>query len=139
MVKTAPGKSKLKRIHKNELPKSIIESIDEKKGKDIITLDLTKIQNAVADYFIICHGDSRTQVETIAGFIEENVERLTGQKPDHKEGMENAEWILIDYLNVIVHIFVEETRRRYGLENLWGDAEVLSLAKKTRAARRKHA
>jgi ribosome-associated protein len=137
MVKSGSGKTKLKKLH-IELPKAIIESIEEKKGKEIVTLDLTTIQNAVADYFIICHGDSRTQVETIAGFIEENVARLTGQVPDHVEGYDNAEWILIDYFNVVIHVFQEDIRRHYKLENLWGDAEVVHLTKKTKAVR-KHA
>ncbi|MCD4747379.1 MAG: ribosome silencing factor [Bacteroidales bacterium] len=101
----------------------IIKGIQEKKGKEIISLNLSEIQNAVCNYFVICHGDSKIQVEAIADSIEEKVRKVTGVKPWHKEGFENAEWILIDYVDVVAHIFREDTRMFYNLENLWADAK----------------
>ncbi len=104
---------------------AIIKGIQEKKGNEIVCLNLQGIENAVCDYFIICHGDSSTQVEAIARSIEEFVNKRTGQHPWHSEGKENAEWVLIDYVDVVVHIFQREMREFYNLEALWADAEVL--------------
>lgn len=102
----------------------IIESIEEKKGKGIISLDFKNIENAVCEYFIICQGTSKVHVEAIADFVIENVKQKIKTAPWHKEGFENAEWILIDYANIIVHVFQEETRKFYKLENLWADADI---------------
>ncbi|MBI9039166.1 MAG: ribosome silencing factor [Bacteroidales bacterium] len=103
---------------------AIIKSIEEKKGKGLISLDFKNIENAVCEYFIICSGTSKVHVEAIADFIIENVKKKTKTAPWHKEGFENAEWILIDYANIIVHVFQEETRKFYKLENLWADADI---------------
>ena len=102
----------------------IIKGILEKKGKDIISLNLTKLPNAVCNYFILCHGNTKIQVEAIAESVEEKVIKGVRAKPWHKEGFENAEWILIDYVDVVVHIFQEHTRMFYNLEELWADAEI---------------
>jgi ribosome-associated protein len=104
-----------------------VEGIQEKKGKDIVSLDLRNIKNAVTDYFIVCHGESRTQVEAIARSVEEEIFRKTGENPWHREGFENAEWILLDYINIVVHIFQQEKRDFYGIERLWADAEIKKL------------
>ena len=101
----------------------VIKGIQDKKGIDIISLNLTKIEYAVANYFIICHGSNRPQVEAIADSVMEIVKKETGMNPWHKEGIENAEWILLDYVDVVVHIFQDITRNFYKLENLWADAE----------------
>ncbi len=101
----------------------IIKAIQEKKGKNIINLNLKKIENSVCDNFIICHGTSKTHVEAIADSVEEFVKKNTGVIPWHKEGYENAEWILIDYFDIVVHIFSEDTRKFYNLESLWADAD----------------
>jgi len=85
---------------------------------------LKNIPNAVSRYFVICHGTSRTQVEAIADSVENLVRKANGSKPWHKEGYENAEWILLDYVDVVVHIFQDQTRSFYKLEELWADAVI---------------
>lgn len=107
-----------------KLASIIIEAIQEKKGQDIISLNLRDIENAVTDYFVICHGTSRPQVEAIAESVMDAVDKKTGDDPWHKEGTENAEWILLDYVDVVVHIFRDNTRGFYQLEKLWADAKV---------------
>lgn len=105
-----------------------IKGILEKKGKNITSLDLRNIPNSVCDYFIICEGDSTTQVDAIAKSVEEEVKKETGENPYHSEGFENAEWILIDYVTVVVHIFQKQIREFYNLESLWADAEIEEFA-----------
>jgi len=102
----------------------VVKGIQEKKGKDIISMNLMNIPNAVSNYFVLCHGTSKTQVESIAEWVERIVKKSTGNKPWHKEGFENAEWILLDYVDVVVHVFQEETRMFYNLEKLWADAKI---------------
>jgi ribosome-associated protein len=109
------------------LAESVIEGILEKKGQNIRWLDLRKIENAVCDYFIICEGNSNTQVEAIAGEVEHMVKKQTGQRPYRSEGWENALWILIDYVDVVVHVFERDTRDFYKLEALWADAEEIKV------------
>jgi ribosome-associated protein len=109
------------------LTKEIIKGILEKKGKEIISLNLSKLTNAVTDFFVLCTGTSSTQVEAIAGSVEDMVQKATGEKPWHKEGFENAEWILLDYVTVVVHIFQEKARDFYNLEKLWDDAEIVKF------------
>lgn len=106
------------------LADSVIKGIAEKKGKNIICLDLKLVKNAVCDYFIICHGDSTTQVDAIAKSVEYEVKKYIGENPYHSEGFENAEWILIDYVNVVVHVFQKQIREFYNLEALWADAQI---------------
>jgi len=99
------------------------KGIEEKKGEEIVTLDIYKINPSVCDYFIICHGNSNTQVSSISEEIQKMVKENLGEKPFHVEGERNAEWVLIDYVNVVVHIFQRDFRTFYDLENLWGDAK----------------
>jgi ribosome-associated protein len=106
----------------NLLLENIIEGILDKKGKQIVDLDLKKVQNSICDHFVICHGNSNTQVNAIADSIEKKVKENLNQRVIHREGMENATWILLDYGNIVVHIFQEEIRNYYRLEELWGDA-----------------
>ena len=101
-----------------------IFGIQEKKGNDIVRLDLRNIFSSVSDYFVICHADSTTQVKAIANSVEEEIFKATQQDPWRKEGLEYGEWILLDYINVVVHIFRTDKREYYGVEDLWGDAEV---------------
>ncbi|OAQ38396.1 ribosome silencing factor RsfS [Pedobacter psychrophilus] len=101
----------------------IIHGIQEKKGNDIVRLDLRNIHSSVADYFVICHAESSTQIKAIADSVEKEVFEATGQDPYKKEGLQHAEWILLDYFDVVVHIFRTDKRAFYGLEDLWGDAE----------------
>ncbi|MDT3404108.1 ribosome silencing factor [Mucilaginibacter terrae] len=101
-----------------------IHGIQEKKGNDIVRLDLRNIKSSVSDYFVICHADSSTQVKAIANSIEDEIFKATQQEPWRKEGLEHAEWILLDYIDVVVHIFKTDKREFYGVEDLWGDAEI---------------
>ena len=101
-----------------------IFGIQEKKGNDIVRLDLRNIFSSVSDYFVICHADSSTQVKAIANSVEEEIFKATQQEPWRKEGLEYGEWILLDYIDVVVHIFRTDKREFYGVEDLWGDAEI---------------
>ena len=101
-----------------------IFGIQEKKGNDIVRLDLRNIFSSVSDYFVICHADSTTQVKAIANSVEEEIFKATQQDPWRKEGLEYGEWILLDYVDVVVHIFRTDKREFYGVEDLWGDAEI---------------
>lgn len=106
----------------------VIDSIQDKKGEDIVVLDLQKVPDTITDYFIICHADNTTQVRAIANNILDAVEQKTGNAPFSKEGFSNAEWILIDYLNTVVHVFYKEKRTFYQLEELWHDAQIKKIA-----------
>jgi ribosome-associated protein len=111
------------RLTKNsKILKSIIKAIQDKKGENIISLDLRKIHEAVADFFIICQASSNTQVKAIADSIETEVKEELGENPYHHEGQQSAQWVLIDYVNVVVHIMQPETRKFYRLEEMWSDA-----------------
>ncbi|HNV97812.1 MAG TPA: ribosome silencing factor [Chitinophagales bacterium] len=104
------------------LTELVIDSILDKKGEEVVHLDLTALPDAVSDHFIICHADSTTQVRAIGNHIAENVFDKGGVKPFSKEGFDNAEWIIIDYMDVVVHVFYKEKRYFYQLEDLWHDA-----------------
>ena len=106
------------------LSDEIMAAMLDKKAKDPVIIDFSKMNNSVADRFILCHGTSRTQVETIADHVMMQVKKNTGQVPNHKEGFANAEWILIDYTDIVVHVFQETPRKFYNLEQLWADAEI---------------
>ena len=101
----------------------IIESIKEKKGKNIVSIDLRKIENSIFDFFVICHGTSTTHVSAIADNIEIKPKELLGLRPAHIEGTQNAQWVLVDFLGVVVHVFQEEYRSFYRLEDLWADGK----------------
>jgi ribosome-associated protein len=103
-----------------------IHGIQEKKGNDIVRLDLRNLHSSVTDYFVICHADSATQVKAIANSIEEEIYKALKQDPWRKEGLEYGEWILLDYINVVIHVFRTDKREYYGVEDLWGDAEIKS-------------
>jgi len=106
---------------------SVVKGIEEKKGKNIQIFDLRKTGHAVSDFFVICNADSGTQVDAIAYSVEHEVKTATGESPWKSEGFENREWILIDYVNVVVHVFQTPVREFYRLERLWADAEVTEI------------
>ncbi len=108
----------------DQLLNYIIEGLQEKKGKEIVNIDLRKLDYAACDNFIICHGDSGTQVKALAGSVEDKVEEKLSLRIRHREGLENASWILLDYGDVVVHVFIKEARDYYMLEDLWGDADI---------------
>ncbi|TRZ41453.1 ribosome silencing factor [Robertkochia solimangrovi] len=105
----------------------ILKGIEEVKGKDVNILDLREIENTVCDYFVICNGTSNTQVNAIVNSIQKTVSRELKDKPWHVEGTDNAEWVLIDYVNVVVHVFQKHIREYYDIEGLWGDAKVTAI------------
>lgn len=108
----------------DELIALILHGIEEVKGNDINLLDLREIENTVCDYFIICNGTSNTHVNAIVSSIQKTVSKSIKDKPWHVEGSENAEWVLMDYVNVVVHVFQKHVREFYDIEGLWGDAKV---------------
>ena len=101
----------------------IINGIEDVKGQQINILDLREIENTVCDYFIICEGTSNTQVNAIVNSIQKKVSKELKDKPWHVEGTDNAEWVLMDYVNVVVHVFQKHIREFYDIESLWGDAK----------------
>lgn len=108
----------------NNLIDAIIEGVRRKKGESILDLDLAQLNNTQCNHFIICHGNSNTQVEAIARSVEETVEEITGENVWHTDGYRNAQWILLDYSDVMVHVFQKEIRNYYDLESLWADAKI---------------
>jgi len=125
--KIAKKKSKVP-DNTEQLKNDIVLGMQEKKAKEIVCIDLRSLKNSVADFFIVCHADSRTHIESIARTIEEYVYKKDGESPLHKEGQENAEWILLDYANVVAHVFLKEKRDFYGIERLWADADIERIA-----------
>ena len=103
--------------------KTIIRAIQDKKGENIVSLDLRKIPEASADFFIVCQASNTTQVKAICDNIEDAVQKECGEKPYKHEGRQAAQWVLIDYVNVVVHVMHPETRKFYKLEEMWSDAE----------------
>lgn len=107
-----------------QLLDAIVEGIQRKKGLELVKIDLSKINHTECKYFIICHGNSNTQVDAIAHSVEDTVEEITNEKAWHKDGYRNSIWILIDYADVMVHVFQKDARNFYDLENLWADAPI---------------
>jgi ribosome-associated protein len=119
-------KNSQKRLTRNrKIFKNIIHAIQEKKGEKIVSLDLRKIPEAVADFFIICEATNNTQLKAIADSVEFEVKKNCGELPYKHEGRQGEQWILIDYVNVVVHIMLTEPRRFYGLEEMWSDGPAL--------------
>lgn len=116
-----------KEIDTDQLIAEIIRGIEEVKGDDISILDLRDIDNTVCNYFVICNGTSNTQVNAIVSSIQKIVSKSLKDKPWHVEGSENAEWVLIDYVHVVVHVFQKHIREFYDIEGLWGDAKTTTI------------
>lgn len=112
----------------NDLTQNIIEGIHDRKGRGVTIVDLSKIEGAATDGFIICEGSSTMQVASIADNIREHVQKQTGQKPYNYDGYKNSQWIVIDYGSLLVHVFLPETRELYNLEELWSDAPIEHVA-----------
>lgn len=108
----------------NKLVESIVKGIQEKKGTDIVIADLRGIDGTICDYFIICQGNSPTQIDAITDSVEETARIETGEKPVKIAGLTNAEWVAMDYTDILVHIFLPEMRNYYNLEDLWEDAKL---------------
>lgn len=112
---------------KQALIDKIVDAVQDTKGEDIMIFDLSKIENSVAETFIICSANSNTQVSAIAGNIEKKVRNDLQERPWHVEGSENAMWVLVDYVSVVVHIFQKHIREYYDIEELWGDAQIIRI------------
>ena len=111
-------------INSKKLCDLVVEGMAEKKASEIVIMDLKHVKHAVSDYFVICSGTSDTQIDAISDSIEEHVREHSKQKPWKKEGQQNREWILIDYVDVVAHVFSQEKRTFYAIEELWGDAVI---------------
>ncbi len=107
-----------------ELRNLVVKGMLEKKGMDVVVMDLRGVANAITDFFIICSGTSDTQIDAIASSVEEEVYKISKTNPWHREGQQNREWILLDYVDIVAHVFKKERRAFYDLEQLWGDAEI---------------
>ncbi|MFM7195190.1 MAG: ribosome silencing factor [Bacteroidota bacterium] len=110
-----------------KLTQAIVRGMQEKKAQDIVIMDLRSVRNAVADFFVICSGTSDKQLAAIIDSVEEETLKAEGQDPWHKEGKQNKEWMLLDYFDVVAHVFRKDKRGFYALEKLWGDAEITTV------------
>ena len=110
-----------------KMSKVVVKGMQEKKALNIVVIDLREIKNAIADFFVICSGSSDTQLDAIADSVDEEVNKVFNENPWHSEGRTNKEWILLDYANVVVHVFRKDRREFYALENLWGDAKITQI------------
>jgi ribosome-associated protein len=119
-----------KEINNDVLLANIIKGIEEVKGNDITILDLRALENTVCDYFVICNGNSNTQVNAIVNSIQKVVSKELKDKPWHVEGSDVADWVLMDYVHIVVHVFQKHIREYYDIESLWGDAKITSIENK---------
>ena len=119
-----------KNTNNDDLLALIIKGIEDVKGNDINILDLREIENTVCDYFVICNGNSNTQVNAIVGSVQKVVSKELKEKPWHVEGEQNGEWVLMDYVSIVVHVFQKHIREYYNIESLWGDAKITTIENK---------
>lgn len=120
-VLTNRKKSATRLTRNSKIFKTIIKAIQDKKGENIISLDIRKIPEAVADFFIVCEAGNQPQIRAISDSIEDEVKKRCGESPYHHEGKQTMQWVLIDYVNIVVHIMLPETRKFYKLEEMWSD------------------
>jgi ribosome-associated protein len=118
---------KRKGVNSETLSDTIVKGMQEKKAFDIVVLDLRKVKNAVADFFVICSGNSDKQLDAIADSVDEEVFKALKENPWHTEGKNNKEWMLLDYIDVVAHVFRKDRREFYALERLWGDADIIEI------------
>ena len=116
-----------KEVSSDVLSEWVVEGMLEKKAMNVVVMDLREVKHAIADYFIICSGNSDTQIDAITDSIEEQIHKRSKQNPWKREGQQNKEWILLDYVDVVAHVFNKEKRTFYGLEELWGDAKITHI------------
>jgi ribosome-associated protein len=122
-VLSSRKKGTITKLNRNsKIFKAIIKAIEDKKGENIISLDLRKIPEAMADFFVVCQASSSTQIKAIADNVQFEVEQVCGEKPYKHEGYQGLQWVLIDYVNIVVHVMHPEARKFYKLEDMWGDA-----------------
>lgn len=113
-------------LSSEQLSEVVVKGMQEMKAEDIVLMDLRSVKNAVADFFVICSGNSDTHIDAIAESVDHEVNKTDGQNPWHREGYNNKVWVLLDYVDVVVHVFKHENREFYALESLWGDAKITS-------------
>ena len=118
---------KRKAASSEKLCDAIVKGMQEKKASDILVMDLRKVKNAVADFFVICSGNSDKQLDAIADSVDEEVYKTMKENPWHVEGKNNKEWVLLDYFDVVAHVFKKDKREFFALEKLWGDAEMIEI------------
>ena len=123
-----PVSAKQTSLSTEQLRDLVVKGMQEKKAQNIVVMDLRNVKNAITDYFIICSGSSDTQIDAISGSVEEEILKLSRTFPMNREGKMNREWILLDYVDVVVHVFKKDRRAFYDLEQLWGDAEIHEIA-----------
>ena len=117
----------VKEVTSDVLSSWVVEGMLEKKAMDIVLMDLREVKHAIADFFVICSGNSDTQIDAISESIEKEIHKRSKQNPWKREGQQNREWILLDYVDVVAHVFNKEKRTFYGLEELWGDAKITEI------------
>ena len=125
MLATRKRNSVARLTRSSKLFKTIIQAIQAKKGDNIISLDLRKIPEAVTDFFVICQASSTTQVKAISDFVEAQVKKECDEAAFRHEGQQAAQWILVDYINIVVHVMQTDTRKFYKLEDMWSDAQLM--------------
>jgi ribosome-associated protein len=120
-------------LSSEQLSKVVVKGMQEMKAEDIVLMDLRSVNNAVADFFVICSGNSDTHIDAIAESVDHEVNKTDGQNPWHREGLNNKIWVLLDYVDVVVHVFNHDNREFYALESLWGDAKITSYDEVTQS------
>ena len=120
-------------LSSEQLSQVVVKGMQELKAEDIVLMDLRSVNNAVADFFVICSGNSETHIGAIAESVDLEVNKVDGQNPWHREGLNNKIWVLLDYVDVVVHVFNHENREFYALESLWGDAKITSYDEVTQS------
>jgi len=118
-------------MNSEELSSIVVKGMEEKKAENIVLMDLRKVKGAVSDFFVICSGNSNTHIQSIAESIEVETKKNSKEIPWKKEGFTNREWVLIDYVSVVAHVFEKEKRNQYALEDLWGDAVITEIVNKS--------
>ncbi len=127
MAKIKKADQPKRKADSEKLSKAVVKGMQEKKATDIVVLDLRNVKNAIADFFILCSGGSDKQLDAISESIDEEVYKAVKENPWHTEGKNNKEWMLLDYINVVAHVFRKDRRQFYALEKLWGDAEITEI------------
>lgn len=127
MAKIKKAVQPKRKADSEKLSKAVVKGMQEKKATDIVVLDLRNVKNAIADFFVLCSGGSDKQLDAISESIDEQVYKAVKENPWHTEGKNNKEWMLLDYINVVAHVFRKDRRQFYALEKLWGDAEITEI------------
>lgn len=127
MAKKKKADQPKRKADSERLSQAIVKGMQEKKASDIVVMDLRKVKNAIADFFVLCSGGSDKQLDAISESIDEEVYKEVKENPWHTEGKNNKEWMLLDYITVVAHIFRKDRRQFYALEKLWGDAEITEI------------